>query len=70
MAGSGGCQQVHLQDCRYMQAHLQMNSSIHTLLLWDLSLMHMLKNHPALHPNWRLLELHTQSPIEVTPSKV
>jgi tetratricopeptide (TPR) repeat protein len=30
MAGSGGCQQVHLQDCHFMLAHQQMNLSIHT----------------------------------------
>jgi hypothetical protein len=29
MAGSGGCQQVHLQACHFMQAHQKMNLSIH-----------------------------------------
>jgi hypothetical protein len=46
-----------------------MNSSIHTQLPWDLSLMHMLENHPALHLHWQLLELHIRIPTEVTHSK-
>jgi hypothetical protein len=30
----------------------------------------MLKNHPVLHPNWQLLELHTLILTEVIPSWV
>jgi tetratricopeptide (TPR) repeat protein len=56
MAGCGGCQLVHLQDCLCTQALQLINSSIHTQQHWGLFLMLMPRNHLALHLNVVLLE--------------